>query len=183
MFSKLLNGVSSSFSVVSPKKIGFDDVLFAMLSPPLRGSATLHRPLPTSSSAVSLIGGLAHSGGGGRFIIINTLPSTEQSVLIKGTLPFSEEEELINCMIDRGELKTVIFIIYGKNSVDTTVERKYNQLKTFGFVDVYIYYGGLFEWALLREIYGGDMFETVDSGNDATMDLLKWKPPCVFTKR
>ena len=45
-------------------------------------------------------------------------------------------------------------IIYGKNHRDLKIIEKYNQLKKLGFTNVYIYFGGLFEWLLLKEYYG-----------------------------
>jgi hypothetical protein len=37
---------------------------------------------------------------------------------------------------------------------DLSVYKKYAQLKSLGFTNVSIYMGGLFEWALLQEVYG-----------------------------
>ena len=37
-------------------------------------------------------------------------------------------------------------IVYGKNSSDETAEKKYSQLRTLGFSEIYLYTGGLFEW-------------------------------------
>ena len=38
--------------------------------------------------------------------------------------------------------------------------KKYDQLIGLGFVNVFIYPGGLFEWLLLQDIYGYDNFPT-----------------------
>jgi hypothetical protein len=46
-----------------------------------------------------------------------------------------------------------------------------------GFAKVFIYYGGMFEWVLLREIYGEDMFPCINHMRNTREDvLLKWKP-------
>ena len=51
--------------------------------------------------------------------------------------------------------------------------RKYNQLMQLGFKNVYIYPGGLFEWLLLQDIYGNELFPTTNEEKD----LLKYKSP------
>jgi hypothetical protein len=86
-------------------------------------------------------------------IILNTLPKYEQSYLIHSTIHFTNEEDIINDMINNYELKTKKIIIYGKNSFDNTMELKYDQLTKLGFFDIHIYSGGMFEWLLLKDIY------------------------------
>ena len=103
------------------------------------------------------------------FILINTLPSDKQSCLIIGTLPITEEERIVNNYISSRE--NIKIIIYGMNSSDINVHKKYNQLIGLGFTYVYIYAGGLFEWLLLQDIYGKDLFKT--SSNE--LDILKYK--------
>ena len=49
---------------------------------------------------------------------------------------------------------------------------KYTQLVNLGFVNVYIYPGGLFEWLCLQDIYGDDEFPTTNK----ELDILKYKP-------
>jgi len=85
-------------------------------------------------------------------IIINTLPNNLQDCLIKTTIPANVENNVINDLLHNNKKKEII--IYGKNYKDKTVITKYNQLKKLGFTNVHIYFGGLFEWLLLREIYG-----------------------------
>jgi len=57
------------------------------------------------------------------------------------------------------------------NSSDDTCINKYDQLVKLGFYNVYVYAGGLFEWLLLQDIYGSDLFPTT---NDK-VDFLKYK--------
>ena len=78
---------------------------------------------------------------------------------IKNTIFPNEEENTINKLIESYDTSKHI-IIYGKNSCDSSVYLKYNELKNFGFINVFIYNGGIFEWMLLQDIYGFDNFPT-----------------------
>ncbi len=102
-----------------------------------------------------------------RTIIINTLPEQEQSILIYKTIPITSEISQVENAI---KLKNNI-IIYGKNSNDETIYVKYNQISKLGGL-AYIYVGGLFEWLLLQDIYGPELFKTTNK----TLDILKFKP-------
>ena len=104
------------------------------------------------------------------YLIINTLASKEQQCLIKSTVGLEQEESIINKYIK--ENKSIKIIIYGKNSHDELVHKKYQQLTTLGFQNVYAYTGGLFEWLLLQDIYGPESFPT----SKKELDLLKFKP-------
>ena len=103
-----------------------------------------------------------------RFIIINTLPETEQSCLIEMTILASEEVTIINEQINN---PTKNIIIYGRNCNDEKVEEKYKQIKGLGLYNLYIYTGGLFEWLCLQDIYGDDEFLTT-----GRVELLDYKP-------
>jgi hypothetical protein len=107
-----------------------------------------------------------------RYIIINTLPMTEQRCLIKNTIPYDTEEEIINAIIDNGDFNKKRIIVYGRNTNDETAEKKYNQLRTLGFTEIYLYSGGLFEWLLLQDIYGKDDFPTTK----IIHDILVFRP-------
>ena len=91
-------------------------------------------------------------------ILLNTLSVDNQSYLIKGTLKAAYEIGIMNEYLKKN--KNIEIIIYGKDHYDTSVIKKYNQLKKLGFKNVSIYFGGLFEWALLQDIYGSSNFET-----------------------
>lgn len=103
-------------------------------------------------------------------IIINTMEPHKQSCLIYGTLSIMEEEKQLNDLINKKKFEENI-VIYGENSTDNTLIKKYNQLIKLGFLNVYIYMGGLFEWLLLQDIYGKDYFKTTTIEND----FLKYK--------
>ena len=102
-------------------------------------------------------------------IIINTLDAHQQSCLIAGTLDVDREIEILNAQLKQN--KDIQIIIYGMNATDKTCVKKYEQLMKLGFWNVYIYVGGLFEWLLLQDIYGVELFPTTA----AKVDLLKYK--------
>jgi len=104
------------------------------------------------------------------YLLINTLPETEQNCLIIGTVNAQQEEILINKYLRSN--KTIQIIIYGRNCNDEKVYTKYQQLIKLGFNNVFIYSGGLFEWLMLQDIYGFDEFPTTIK----QLDLLKYKP-------
>lgn len=106
-------------------------------------------------------------------ILINTLSSNEQQCLIQNTLDIRSEESTINDLLDNYKMKQIHIIVYGKNNTDDTVEKKYRQLRGLGFSHVYIYYGGMFEWLLLQDIYGTQEFPTTTK----ILDILKYGPP------
>lgn len=108
----------------------------------------------------------------GTAVIINTLPITLQECLIEATIDAGLETETINHLIDENK-KDVCLILYGKNHTDITVHQKYRQLVQFGFVNVKIYLGGMFEWLLLQDVYGEDEFPT--KGDNIQTDILFFK--------
>ena len=103
-------------------------------------------------------------------IFINTLPENKQSCLIPTTTVSSEEEGTINKLLKNNS--DVEIIIYGMNNNDESVIRKYKQLVSLGFQNIYIYLGGMFEWLLLQDIYGNDNFPTTSR----ELDIMKYKP-------
>ena len=105
-----------------------------------------------------------------KYAIINTLDPVYQSCLIPNTIPITDEEEVINDIITNSK-KTKI-IIYGLNSNDEKVYLKYEQLVKLGVKHVYIYNGGMFEWLLLQDVYGRELFPT----SSRELDILKYKP-------
>ena len=105
----------------------------------------------------------------GKFLIINTLDINNQSCLIKNTLSPEKEIEEISKYLKSD--KSINIVIYGENSVDQNVLKKYEQLTKLGFSSVYLYIGGLLEWLLLQDYYSFDEFPT----STENMDLLKYK--------
>jgi rhodanese-related sulfurtransferase len=107
-----------------------------------------------------------------QYIIINTMSVAEQDYLIKNTISYQMEENIINDLLNKYDMKTRKFVVYGKNANDESAEKKYKQLVSLGFADVYIYLGGMFEWVILQDIYGTDEFPTTRK----VLDILKFKP-------
>jgi 23S rRNA pseudoU1915 N3-methylase RlmH len=103
------------------------------------------------------------------YLIINTLPISEQKCLIINTIIATDEEAIINKFIK--ENKSIRIIIYGKNCNDETINKKYQQLYSLGFYNIFVYLGGMFEWLMLQDIYGKDIFYTTSK----EVDLLKYK--------
>ena len=105
------------------------------------------------------------------YLIINTLPSNEQNCLIVNTISIDEEETIINEYMTKPP-KDIRIIIYGKNCNDECVNNKYKQLQKLGFNNIFIYLGGLFEWLMLQDIYGKELFLTTKN----ELDILRFKP-------
>ncbi len=109
-------------------------------------------------------------------IIINTLSLSNQDCVISLTIAPDDEEQIINELLKKRSNLTRI-ILYGKNCRDATVAKKIEQFKLLGLlsrVRIQVYSGGLFEWLLLQEIYGDELFKTAGQ-NHKTVDLLKYK--------
>jgi hypothetical protein len=108
------------------------------------------------------------SNAGEIILLINTLDYVKQDCLIKNTITASNEEEIINKYLKSN--KAIKILIYGENCSDNKVISKYNQLYKLGFINLYVYLGGIFEWLLLQDIYGDDEFPTTSK----IIDLLKY---------
>jgi hypothetical protein len=108
------------------------------------------------------------------YIIINTLDTSMQQCLILNTIKIENEEALINSIIKKSKNKNII--IYGRNCNDEKVYKKYEQLISLGFTNVYVYVGGMFEWLLLQDVYGNDLFPTTSN----ELDILKYKSHRIF---
>ena len=102
-----------------------------------------------------------------RYLLISTLDAKEQTCLIPGTIPVDKEVGVINSIKNKNRG----IIIYGKNTNDKSLIKKYNQLLNLGFSKVYIYQGGLFEWLCLQDIYGKTSFPTMGE----ELDILKYR--------
>jgi len=107
-------------------------------------------------------------------LLINTLPPGLQHCLIKTTLDIRFEERVVNALIHKNP--DIMIIVYGKNSNDITIINKYDQLVKLGFTNVHIYTGGIFEWMLLHEIYGKDLFKITKY----EIDILRYRPKSVL---
>lgn len=106
------------------------------------------------------------------YYFVNTLPYSLQTCLINNTLNASEEEPVINDMLQNYNIPDKKMVVYGKNYLDTTIHKKAQQLSQLGLRDIYIYSGGMFEWLLLQDIYGNQEFPTTSK----QLDILLYKP-------
>jgi hypothetical protein len=102
-------------------------------------------------------------------VLINTLSLSKQDCLIKGTIKAFVEEEYVNKLLKTNKNKEIV--VYGIHHTDLSVIKKYNQLKKIGFKNVYIYFGGMYEWLLLQEVFGVINFQT--DGN--IKDIVEYK--------
>ena len=107
-------------------------------------------------------------------LLINTLDSASQACLIKNTINIMDEVKIINTYLKK---PTVNIVIYGRNSTDETIHKKYSQLLNLGFTRVFVYLGGLFEWLCLQDIYGRELFPTTSK----ELDILKYKSKSLLT--
>jgi hypothetical protein len=107
------------------------------------------------------------------YMLINTLPLNSQECLISTTVNVEKEEALINKYLK--ENRGIRIIVYGKHCNDELVEKKYQQLLALGFSEVYAYMGGLFEWLLLHDIYGKELFPVNNTNSKKNIDILKFK--------
>jgi len=106
-----------------------------------------------------------------KYILINTVEETSQDCLLPNTVSPEKETAIINHLIQTTN-KDIKIIIYGKNCNDDKIYKKYNQLQSLGFYNVYVYTGGLFEWLMLQDIYGENEFPT----SKKELDILRYKP-------
>jgi hypothetical protein len=115
------------------------------------------------------------SGSNGNMIMISTLPTEFQKCVIRGTIPAENEEVLMNNIISGKDVRgdNITVVVYGKNAADETVTEKYDQLIKLGMPRVCIYTGGMFEWLLLQDVYGVELFPT--TGNE--LDILRYRAP------
>jgi len=113
-----------------------------------------------------------------KYILINTLSDEFQKCVIRGTLPAAQEESRINDIISGNDAngESITIVVYGKNATDTSVYKKYEQLIKHGITNVRIYVGGMFEWLLLQDIYGQELFPTAGVSG-VNLDLLAFRSP------
>ena len=102
-------------------------------------------------------------------IIINVLETDLQHCLITTTIHAKDEEYIINQCMKNDKNKEII--VYGRNCCDEKIIRKHKQLTNYGFKNIKIYFGGLFEWLCLQDIYGKEHFKTTSD----ELDILKYK--------
>lgn len=124
------------------------------------------------------------SGSGSRtfdrdhFLLISTLDAGKQDCIIKTTVLAKDEESQINDIISgqNANAEEITVVVYGKNATDERVMAKYTQLKTLGILNVCVYLGGMFEWLMLQDIYGDELFPTTGK----CLDILEFRSPSIL---
>lgn len=117
-------------------------------------------------------------------ILLHSLESSNEKLLIKNSIPANQEEELINSIIENTnstyKMENTYIFIYGKNNDDNKPYTKYDKLIQHGFSreNIFIYSGGLFEWLLLQDIYTFELFPT----NIRVDDFLGYKQDSLTTQ-
>ena len=101
------------------------------------------------------------------YMFINTLKEDMQHCLILNTIHANEEV----LAVEKALRDNKPFVIYGMNHYDSSLIRKYQQLKNLGAALIYVYGGGMFEWLMLQDIYGNELFPTLGK----ELDILKYK--------
>ncbi len=135
---------------------------------------------------VQSIIGVSGSGlkqrGNDQFLLISTLDAANQNHVIKSTISAQEEEERINEIISgkNDDAENIMLVVYGKHVTDEKVITKYNQLKGLGFSTVLVYPGGMFEWLLLQDIYGADLFPITSTNKCRDIDILEYRPTSIL---
>ena len=103
-------------------------------------------------------------------MMINTLNADNQHCLIERTTSIMSEVKILNESLTKN--KEIRIIVYGMNANDNSTLTKYEQLIKLGFYNVFVYPGGMFEWLLLQDVYGDELFSTTKK----ELDILKYKP-------
>ena len=112
-----------------------------------------------------------------RSLIINTLNKENQACLITRTASMQTEVSILNEYLLKN--RDIRIIVYGTNANDNSIRQKCEQLLGLGFNNIFLYMGGLFEWLLLKDIYGDELFPTTKK----ELDILKYKAPSMFGLR
>ena len=109
--------------------------------------------------------------------IIHIMNVGDENILIKNTLTAQLEIERINNYLDSGKTDIDIYI-YGYSNADfNKLLQRQKQLNRLGFKNVYVYFGGMFEWLLLREVYGQSEFPINGTDIGKVIDILKYHKP------
>jgi hypothetical protein len=145
-------------------KVNYEDIQHFLLEESSSSSSSKpHHPHP-------------HPHPRSHIYLINTMSPDEQRCLIPKTILATEEEEIINKIINSPAniMKLAKLIIYGKNTNDPKLLEQYTKLHKLGFTQsqLYVYHGGMFEWLMLQDIYGKNEFPTTSN----ELDILKYKP-------
>ena len=76
-----------------------------------------------------------------------------------------------NYNIEISNLNRLRINIRLKNAAIDNINKKYQQLYSLGFYNIFVYLGGMFEWLLLQDIYGDLKFGTTKK----ELNILKYR--------
>jgi hypothetical protein len=103
--------------------------------------------------------------------LLITVMGYNTTTFIPKTIIPSQEESVINKIINDKLQNNYTIYLYGKSSKDMElIGKKINQLKELGFYNFAVYAGGFFEYLLLRESFGSNDFPIV--GNIESADVI-----------
>ncbi len=94
------------------------------------------------------------------YTICHIMEEADEGTIIKNTLSVKDEIKKINDFLQNDQLDGMI-VLYGRNYTDIDkLAQRQKQLNSLGFMRVFIYVGGLYEWVLLQNVYGDKLFPT-----------------------
>lgn len=94
------------------------------------------------------------------YTICHIMEEADEGIIIKNTLSVKDEIKKINDFLQNDQLDGMI-VLYGRNYTDIDkLAQRQKQLNSLGFMRVFIYVGGLYEWVLLQNVYGDKLFPT-----------------------
>lgn len=101
-------------------------------------------------------------------LLLLAAPSTDMTPWrIRGTASAADEERRINRLIEtkNDDTQKMQIVYYGLNSTDQAPEAQARKLLQHG-LGASVFRGGLFEWGLLRDVFGDATYGIDHSGND-----------------
>lgn len=105
-------------------------------------------------------------------LLLLAAPSTDSTPWrIRGTVSAADEERQINRLIETkndDSTRKMEIVYYGLNSTDPVPEAQARKLLQYG-LSASVFRGGLFEWGLLREVFGDATYGIDNSGNDRSI--------------
>jgi len=131
------------------------------------GNAMSHMAPPGDGSRIRSIGPNAISNPSGSLLLL-AAPSTDTTPWrIRGTVSPADEERQINRLIDtkNDDGKKPHIVYYGLDPTDPMPESQARKLMQHG-LSASVFRGGLFEWGLLREVFGDAAYGIDNCGSD-----------------
>ncbi len=136
-----------------------------------------------SSSVPKVVGPNYITDNNAKVILLATPQVDAKMWCIDGTLTPEMEEREINRIIQKysssGKAPEEKIVYYGLNSVDRSPDEQTAKLASHG-IEASVYRGGMFEWLLLREVFGADNYPVVStlaiSNSNVVINPLDYLP-------